>query len=195
MKIYGYTRVSSENQKNDRQIDAIKELNIENIKIFEDKQSGSDFNRTAYQKLLKKLHAGDLVYIKSIDRLGRNYTEIQNQWRFITKEKKADIKVLDMPLLDTKNDKDLMGTFIADIVLQILSFVAQNERESIKTRQAEGIKSAKARGVKFGRPKKAMPDNFEKLVELVQTKKIKLKETLVKCGISKSTFYRRVKGS
>ncbi len=159
-KIYGYVRCSSADQNEDRQMIALHEAAVPEKNIFMDKQSGKDFDRPNYKKLVQELKAGDLLYILSIDRLGRNYEEIQNQWRILTKEIGIDICVLDMPLLDTRNGKDLMGTFIADLVLQILSFVAQSERESIKKRQAEGIAAAKARGVKFGRPEKEAPDDL-----------------------------------
>ena len=161
MEIYGYIRVSTGDQNTARQFAALQKLDISKKNLFVDKQSGKDFERPAYKKLVKKLQEGDLLYIKSIDRLGRNYEEIQEQWRILTKEKKIDIVVLDMSLLDTRNGKDLLGTFISDVVLQILSFVAQNERENIHTRQAEGIAEAKAKGVKFGRPEMPLPDNFQ----------------------------------
>lgn len=151
-RVYGYIRVSSTDQNEDRQVIALREKKVLEKNIYMDKQSGKDFNRPQYQKLVKRLKSGDLLYILSIDRLGRNYEEIQNQWRILTKEIGVDICVIDMPLLDTRNGKDLMGTFIADLVLQILSFVAQSERENIRKRQAEGIAAAKARGVRFGRP-------------------------------------------
>ncbi len=159
-RIYGYVRCSSTDQNEDRQMIALREAAVPEKNVFMDKQSGKDFDRPNYKKLVKGLKAGDILYILSIDRLGRNYEEIQKQWRILTKEIGIDICVLDMPLLDTRNGKDLMGTFIADLVLQILSFVAQSERENIKKRQAEGIAVAKARGVKFGRPEKEAPDDF-----------------------------------
>lgn len=158
-----------------------------------DKQSGKDFERPHYKKLVRKLKAGDLLYVLSIDRLGRNYEEIQKQWRVLTKEIGVDICVLDMPLLDTRNGKDLMGTFIADLVLQILSFVAQNERENIKKRQAEGIAAAKARGVKFGRPEKEVPDDFGKIVHAWEQKRLPFEEVLHQCNMSEATFYRRLR--
>ena len=158
--IYGYIRVSTRDQNEDRQLIALRELKIPEKNIFMDKQSGKDFNRPQYKRLVRKLKKDDLLYIKSIDRLGRNYTEILEQWRVITKEKGAAIVVLDMPLLDTRRNRDLTGTLIADIVLQLLSYVAQTEREFIHQRQAEGIAAAKARGVKFGRPRKALPEGF-----------------------------------
>lgn len=163
--IYGYIRVSSTDQNEDRQLIALNEKGVEKQNIYMDKQSGKDFDRPGYQKMAKKLRQGDLLYIKSIDRLGRNYEEIQEQWRYLTKKKQVDIVVIDMPLLDTRRGKDLVGTFLADIVLQVLSFVAQNERENIKQRQAEGIAAAKARGVKFGRPQRPVPDNFEEVAQ------------------------------
>lgn len=191
-KTYGYVRVSSTEQNEDRQLVALIEAGVLKKNIYMDKLSGKDFNRPQYKKLLKKLNSGDLLYIPSIDRLGRNYEEIQNQWRIITKEKDVDICIIDMPLLDTRQGKDLMGKFIADLVLQILSFVAQNERENIRKRQAEGIVAAKARGVRFGRPEKKLPDNFESLVNLWEQKKLPLKEVLNQCNVSESTFYRRL---
>ncbi len=158
--IYGYVRVSTREQNEDRQLLALQEMDIPAHRIFMDKQSGKDFDRPAYQRLLRKLKQGDLLYIKSIDRLGRNYEEIQNQWRVLTKDRRVDICVLDMPLLDTRRGKDLVGTFLSDIVLQVLSFVAENERANIRQRQAEGIAAAKARGVRFGRPPRPLPESF-----------------------------------
>lgn len=191
MSIYGYIRVSSTDQNTDRQFDAIQEHGVETEKIFVDRQSGKDFHRPNYKRLLKKLRPGTLLYVLSIDRLGRNYEEIQNQWRIITKEKKADICVLDMPLLDTRLNKDLMGNFIADLVLQILSFVAQSERENIKKRQAEGIAAAKARGVHMGRPKKEIPPHFQSIVRQLENKELSLAEARERCGgVSETTFYR-----
>lgn len=193
MEIYGYVRVSSTDQNEDRQILALSKQNIAAKNIYIDKLSGKDFNRPAYKKLIKKLKSGDLLYILSIDRLGRNYEEIQNQWRTLTKEIGADICVIDMPLLDTRQGKDLMGAFIADLVLQILSFVAQNERENIRKRQLQGIAAAKARGVRFGRPEKGLPPEFVSLVKQWEKKKITLTEVLKQCKISESTFYRRLR--
>ena len=161
--------------------------------IFIDKQSGKDFDRPKYQKMVKKLLPGDLLYILSIDRLGRNYEEIQEQWRLLTKQLRIDICVIDMPLLDTRNGKDLMGTFIADLVLQILSFVAQNERETIRKRQAEGIAAAKARGVRFGRPEIPCPADFGKIVAEWELGKASITETLAQCGMSEATFFRRLR--
>lgn len=193
MKTYGYVRVSSTDQNEDRQMVALKEVCVDERNIFVDKQSGKDFDRPNYKKLVRKLKTGDLLYILSIDRLGRNYEEILKQWRILTKDIGIDICVLDMPLLDTRNGKDLMGTFIADLVLQILSFVAQNERENIKKRQAEGIAAAKAKGVKFGRPEKEVPNEFGKLVKAWEQKKLPLTDVLKQCDMSEATFYRRLR--
>ena len=193
IKEYAYIRVSTADQNEDRQLDAMVALDIPQSRIFIDKQSGKDFNRPLYKTLVKKLRHGDLLYIKSIDRLGRNYEEIQNQWRILTKERGIDIVVLDMPLLDTRTGKDLMGTFLADIVLQVLSFVAQNERETIRKRQAEGIASAKARGVRFGRPVKKPPENFAKLVKEWERGKLSFLEVLGMTGLKESSFYRQLR--
>ena len=192
-KIYGYVRVSSTDQNEERQMVALAEAGISEKNIFMDKQSGKSFDRPQYKKLVKKLKAGDLLYVLSIDRLGRNYEEIQNQWRVITKEIGVDICVLDMPLLDTRQGKDLMGTFIADLVLQILSFVAQSERENIKKRQEQGIAAAKAKGVRFGRPEIPLPDNFGKLVKDWEKKRISFEEVLKLCNMSEATFYRKLR--
>ncbi|MCL2095566.1 MAG: recombinase family protein [Oscillospiraceae bacterium] len=192
MAIYSYIRISSTDQNEDRQFLSLNDLNIPSENIFIDKQSGKDFNRPSYKNLVGRLKNGDLLYINSIDRLGRNYEEIQNQWRLLTKEKGVDIVVIDMPLLDTRLNKDLMGTFIADLVLQILSFVAQNERENIRKRQAEGIISAKARGVQFGRPPKKTPDNFGELVKQWEQGKTALNEILKICDMKETTFYKRL---
>ena len=193
MEIYGYVRVSSTDQNEDRQMLALEKQNIAEKNIYIDKLSGKDFNRPAYKKLIKKLKSGDLLYILSIDRLGRNYEEIQNQWRVLTMEIGADICVIDMPLLDTRQGKDLMGTFIADLVLQILSFVAQSERENIRKRQLQGIAAAKAKGVRFGRPEKEIPPEFISLIKEWEKKKITVAEILEMCKISESTFYRRLR--
>ena len=193
MNTYCYVRVSSADQNEDRQMIALREADVPEKNIFLDKQSGKDFERTNVKKMVRKLKTGDLLYILSIDRLGRNYEEIQKQWRILTKEIGVDICVLDMPLLDTRNGKDLMGTFIADLVLQILSFVAQSERENIRKRQAEGIAAAKAKGVKFGRPEKEVPDDFGKIVRSWEQKKLPFEEVLMKCGMSEATFYRRLR--
>lgn len=191
--IYGYIRVSSIDQNEDRQLIALTEIGVQERNIFIDKQSGKNFDRPQYQKLVRKLKSGDLIYTLSIDRLGRNYEEIQDQWRILTKEKGVDICVLDMPLLDTRQGKDLMGTFIADLVLQILSFVAQSERENIRKRQEQGIAAAKAKGVRFGRPEKPIPENFVELVSNWEKKKISLEETLKLCNMSEATFYRKLR--
>ena len=193
MKILGYVRVSSIDQNEERQMVEMRKLEIPEDCIFVDKQSGKDFNRISYQKLISELVEGDLLYVLSIDRLGRNYVEIQEQWRILTREKKVDVAVIDMPLLDTRNGKDLMGTFIADVVLQILSFVAQTERENIKKRQAQGIAVAKANGVIFGRPRKKIPDNFEQTVLLWRSGEITSEKAAEICGFSKRTFYRKLK--
>ena len=191
--IYGYVRVSSMDQNEDRQLVAMSELNIPKKNIFVDKQSGKDFERPQYKRLVKRLKSGDLLYILSIDRLGRNYEDIQKQWRILTKDIGVDICVIDMPLLDTRNGKDLMGTFIADLVLQILSFVAQSERENIKKRQAQGIAAAKAKGVKFGRPEKSVPDDFPRLIREWEKNKLSFPELLKLCNMSEATFYRRLR--
>ncbi|WP_130436116.1 recombinase family protein [Cuneatibacter caecimuris] len=190
---YGYIRVSSTDQNADRQLVALRKKGILKKNLYTDRQSGKNFNRPKYQRLIQRLKPGDLLYILSIDRLGRNYKEIQEQWKLLTQEKGIDICVLDMPLLDTRQGKDLMRTFIADLVLQILSFVAQNERENIHKRQAEGIEAAKARGVKFGRPEKAVPEDFAHLVQAWKNNKLPLEEVLKRCNMSESTFYRRLK--
>lgn len=192
-KIYGYVRVSSVDQNEDRQLICMSENKVPEGNVYIDKQSGKDFERPQYKKLVKKLKAGDLLYILSIDRLGRNYEDIQKQWRILTKDIGIDICVIDMPLLDTRNGKDLMGTFIADLVLQILSFVAQNERENIKKRQAQGIAAAKAKGIKFGRPEVPMPDDFGTLFSKWEKGQITTLEILKKTGLTKSTFYRKVR--
>ena len=188
---YGYIRVSSMDQNEDRQRVAMRELALPEEQLYIDRQSGKDFNRPSYQRMVKRLRAGDLLYIQSIDRLGRNYEEIQNQWRYLTRDIGIDICVLDMPLLDTRNGKDLMGTFIADLVLQILSFVAQSERENIRERQAQGIAAARSRGVSFGRPRIPTPDNFEEVLYLWHSGSISTTEAERRTGMSHSTFYRR----
>ncbi len=192
-KIYGYVRVSSADQNEDRQMTAMQAVGVPEENVFMDKQSGKNFDRPNYKRLVRRLREGDLLYILSIDRLGRNYEEIQNQWRVLTKEKGIDIVVIDMPLLDTRQGKDLMGTFIADLVLQILSFVAQSEREKIRERQAQGIAAAKARGVRFGRPEKQVPEDFPKLVREWEKKRLLLPDLLQKCDMSEATFYRRLR--
>ena len=193
MRIYGYVRVSSRDQNEDRQLIAMKEMGVPNCNLYVDKQSGKDFDRKQYKRLVKKLKENDLMFIKSIDRLGRNYEEIQEQWRVITKEKKADIVVIDMALLDTRRGKDLLGTFLSDIVLQVLSFVAENERINIKQRQAEGIAAAKARGVKFGRPPIPLPDNFYEIYQKWKRKQITLEDAANECGMPKTTFFNKAR--
>ena len=186
--IYGYVRVSTKEQNEDRQLIALHDVGVLQKNIYMDKQSGKDFNRPRYKKLLKKIKPGDLLYIKSIDRLGRNYEEIQNQWRIITKEKNADIYVIDMPLLDTRRGKGLLGTFISDLVLQLLSFVSENERTNIKQRQAEGIAAAKAKGIRFGRPPKPLPDNFHDAYQRWKQGEITGTAAAKECGMPLSTF-------
>ncbi len=191
--IYGYVRVSSTDQNEDRQILAMQERGVAADHIFLDKQSGKDFEREQYLRLMRILQKGDLLYLLSIDRLGRNYEEIQNQWRILTKEIGVDICVMDMPLLDTRNGKDLMGTFIADLVLQILSFVAESERVNIRKRQEQGIAAARAKGVRFGRPGLAVPREFPVIVGQWEGKEISFAEALQKSGMSQATFYRRLR--
>ena len=190
--IFGYVRVSSKDQCEDRQLLALKEFGVVERNIYTDKISGKNFNRPQYHRLMKKLKQRDVVVILSIDRLGRNYDEIQNQWRIITKEKQADIVVLDMPLLDTRKSQnnDLTGTFIADLVLQILAYVAQIERENIKQRQKEGIHAAKCRGVQFGRPRKNIPDNFDDVKGKWEKSEINSRQADQILGISQNTFLR-----
>lgn len=192
-KTYGYVRVSSRDQNEERQLVAMKQLNVSRRNIYIDKESGKDFMRPAYQKMLKKVRSNDLLYVKSIDRLGRNYMEIQEQWRILTKVKKIDICVIDMPLLDTRRGKDLMGTFLADLVLQILSFVAENERNLIRQRQAEGIAAAKERGVKFGRPENPLPENFFEVCRRWQSGEINKTEAANELHMPLSTFFYKVK--
>ena len=192
---YGYVRVSTREQCEERQLIALRAFPVPENNIFMDKLSGKDFNRPKYRSLLKKLTPGDILVVKSIDRLGRNYEEILEQWRIITKEKKADIVVLDMPLLDTRQTgKDLTGTFVADLVLQILSYVAQTERENIRQRQKEGIAAAKMRGVRFGRPRKAIPENYEQVKTAWTDKKITARMAAKQLGISPDTFLRWASG-
>ena len=191
--VYGYIRVSTKEQNEDRQRIAMEEAGVPERNVYMDKQSGKDFNRPQYRKLLRKLKKDDLLYIKSIDRLGRNYEEILQQWRYLTKDKGIDIVVLDMPLLDTRRGKDLMGTFLSDIVLQVLSFVAENERTNIRQRQAEGIAAAKDRGVRFGRPEKEIPTDFGEIVAAWERKQLPISEALTRCDMSEATFYRRLR--
>ncbi len=186
---YGYIRVSTKEQNEDRQLIAMRELSVAEENIFMDRQSGKDFRRPQYQRMVKKLKPDDLIYVKSIDRLGRNYEEILEQWRILTREKRVDIAVLDMPLLDTRRGKDLMGTFLSDIVLQVLSFVAENERSNIRQRQAEGIAAARARGVRFGRPPHPLPENFRQIHRDWSGKKLTLKEAADACAMPVGTFY------
>ena len=192
-KIYGYVRVSSIEQNEIRQLIALENAGVEKRNVFIDKQSGKNFDRPKYKRLVKKLKPGDLLYIQSIDRLGRNYIEIQEQWRILTKDKGVDICVIDMPLLNTRNGKDLLGTFIADLVLQILSFVAQTERENIRTRQAQGIAAAKSRGVKFGRPAKELPTNFYSVLTKWARQEITGREAAKECGMPVTTFLYKAK--
>jgi len=192
IKTYAYLRVSSIDQNENRQLEAIKGLDIPNDNIYIDKQSGKDFNRPEYQRLKENIESGDILYILSIDRLGRNYKEILEEWRILTKERGIDIIVLDMALLDTRLHKDLMGTFIADLVLQILSFVAESERDSIRKRQAQGIAAAKAKGIKFGRPSKDLPTIFGELVKKWENKDISTDDVLAICGFCRSSFYTKL---
>ena len=186
--VYGYVRVSAKDQNEDRQIIAMREVGVSEKNIYMDKQSGKDFKRKQYKRLVRKMKKDDLLYIKSIDRLRRNYEEIIKQWRYLTKEKRIDIIVLDMPLLDTRRGKDLMGTFLSDIVLQVLSFVAENERSNIRQRQAEGIAAAKARGVKFGRPPKPLPENFHTIYQRWRNGKITGTKAAEECNMPITTF-------
>lgn len=190
MTVYGYIRVSAKDQNEERQIIAMKEAAVPDENIYLDKQSGKDFNRPMYQHLLHILREDDLVYVKSIDRLGRNYDDVIDQWKYLTRELKVDIVVIDMPLLDTRRGKDLMGTFVSDIVLQILSFAAENERTNIRQRQQEGIDAAKLRGVRFGRPRKEIPENYREIRERWRRKEISGKEAARQLGISRSTLYK-----
>lgn len=191
---YGYARVSTVAQNLDRQLDELVKIGIDDTHIFTDKESGKDFNRTNYRKLCRKLKPGDVLFIKSIDRLGRNYNMVLDEWRYLTKEKGIDIVVIDMPLLDTRIEgKNLVGKFIADVVLQVLSFVAENERETMKQRQAEGIRMAKLRGVKFGRPPLDCPENFFGIAELYKNGSITSSEAVFQSGLTRGTFYRKLK--
>ncbi len=192
--VYGYVRISGTDQNEDRQMEAMRKKGVEESHIYVDKQSGRDFNRPGYLKMMGRLKEGDLLYVLSIDRLGRNYREVQEQWRVLTKEMGVDICVIDMPLLDTRNGKDLMGTFIADLVLQILSFVAESERDNIRKRQEQGIAVAKVKGVKFGRPRVQVPREFPEIVDEWERKEISFGEVLKRCGMSQATFYRKLKG-
>ena len=186
--IYGYVRVSTKEQNEDRQMIAMREMGVPEKNIYMDKQSGKDFERPQYRRLVRHMKKDDLLYIKSIDRLGRNYEEIQNQWRLLTKEKGVDICVIDMPLLDTRRGKDLVGTFLSDIVLQVLSFVAENERTNIRQRQAEGIAAAKARGVRFGRPPAPLPPNFHDVYQRWRQGTITGTAAAKECGMPLAPF-------
>lgn len=188
-KTYGYVRCSSKEQNTDRQMIALKDAGVPEEQIYVDKQSGKNFDRPQYKRLLRKLDSNSVLFVKSIDRLGRNYTDLNEQWRIITKEKGADIVVVDMPLLDTRMEKSLLGTFISDIVLALLSYVAENERVNIRQRQAEGIAAAKARGVKFGRPSVPIPDNFSEVHRQWREKRLTLKQAAKACSLAQSTFY------
>ena len=191
---YGYARVSTIAQKLDRQLEELLKIGIDSTNIYTDKESGKDFNRTSFKKLCRKLKPGDVLFIKSIDRLGRNYNMVLDEWRILTKEKGVDIVVIDMPLLDTRIEgKNLVGKFIADVVLQVLSFVAENEREIMRQRQAEGIRIAKAKGVKFGRPGITIPNDFENIANLYKSKKITCLQAIEMSGLTRGTFYRKLK--
>lgn len=192
-KILGYMRVSSREQNEDRQRAALLEMGVPESNIYVDKLSGKDFNRSQYKKMLRKLDKDTVLFVKSIDRLGRNYADLNEQWRIITKEKGADIVVIDMPLLDTRREKNLLGTFISDIVLALLSYVAENERINIKQRQAERIAVAKAKGVKFGRPPRPIPDNFYEVYQQWKAKKITLKQAASLCEMPETTFFDKAK--
>ncbi|MEH2956643.1 recombinase family protein [Candidatus Merdisoma sp. JLR.KK006] len=190
--VYGYVRVSTREQNVERQLIALEKIGVPQAKIFIDRQSGKDFRRPAYQKMVKKLKAGDIVVTKSIDRLGRNYEEIKEQWRILTKEIGADIIIQDMPLLDTTKSRDLLGSFISDVVLQLLSFVAENERNNIRIRQAEGIEAAKRRGVRFGKPAIPVPENFSELYLRWEQGSITINEFAQLCNMGRSTIYKRI---
>ena len=191
--VFGYVRVSSKDQNEDRQVITMREMQIPEENIFIDKQSGKDFNRPQYKKLLRKVKPDDLIYIKSIDRLGRNYSEILDQWKVITKDKRVDLYVMDMPILDTRREKNLLGTFISDLVLALLSYVTENERINIRQRQAEGIAAAKARGVHFGRRPNPLPENFYEVYQLWKMKKISVSEAAKQCGMPQTTFFERAR--
>lgn len=190
---FGYARVSSRDQNEERQVVALLEMGVPEQNIYVDKQSGKDFNRPQYKKLLRRVKPDDLIYIKSIDRLGRNYTEILDQWKVITKDKRVDLYVMDMPILDTRREKSLLGTFISDLVLALLSYVAENERANIRQRQAEGIAAAKARGVHFGRRPNPLPENFYDVYQLWKMKKISVSQAAKQCGMPQTTFFERAR--
>lgn len=191
-KSYAYVRVSTSQQNEDRQLLAMEKLGIEKKNIYIDRQSGRDFHRPMYEKLLRRLREGDVLYVKSIDRLGRNYEELLEQWRHLCREKKVDIVILDMPILDTRNGKDLLGTLISDLVLTLLSYVSENERKAIRERQSEGIEAARRRGVKFGRPEKQAPD-FDTVYDKWRSKEITAAEAAGLCGLKTGTFYYRAR--
>lgn len=193
MSEYGYARISSIDQNEERQLIELQKVGVKNSNVYVDKQSGKDFERPRYKEMVEQLKEGDVLYILSIDRLGRNYKEILEQWRILTKEIGIDVCVIDMPLLDTRRDKDLMGTFIADLVLQILSFVSESERQNIRKRQEQGIAAAKARGVRFGRPEKLLPEDFSTIIKSWEKGNISFDEAVRKCGFSSATFYRRLR--
>ncbi len=192
-KIYGYARISTREQNEDRQILALKEMGVPEKNIFLDKMSGKNFERPQYKKMLRKLNSNSVLYIKSIDRLGRSYKDLSEQWRIITKDKGADVVVIDMPLLDTRRDKNLLGTFISDLILALLSFISEQEYGTIHQRQAEGIAAAKARGFKFGRPPKQLPVNFHEVYQRWKAKKLSVSQAAQECGMPKSTFYYKAK--
>ena len=191
--IYGYCRVSSRDQNEDRQLITMKEMNVPEKNVFVDKQSGKDFDRPQYKKLMRRIKAGDVLVVKSIDRLGRNYKDILEQWKIITKDKGADIVIIDMPLLDTRKNKDLLGTFISDLVLALLSYISENERSTIRIRQAEGIAAAKARGVHFGRKPRPLPKNFYDVCQRWRMKKLTVKQAAAECGMPVTTFFDRAR--
>lgn len=195
MAEYGYVRVSTRDQNVHRQLLALRERGILPERIYQDFQSGKDFERPQYQRLLRRLKRDDTLYILSIDRLGRNYQEIQNQWRMLTTERGVDICVIDMPLLDTRRGKDLLGTFVSDLVLQVLSFAAEHERECIRRRQAEGIAAARKRGVRFGRPARPLPDNFQEVRLRYLAGELSVREAARACDLPRSTFFDRVRRS
>ena len=191
--VFGYVRVSTREQNEDRQLIAMQEMDVPRKNVFIDKQSGKDFNRPQYKRLMNRIREGDVLYIKSIDRLGRNYDDILEQWRIITKVKRVDLVVIDMPILDTRRDKNLIGTLISDIFLQVLSFVAENERTTIRQRQAEGIAAAKARGVQFGRAPEPLPENFNEVYQRWKRKELTVTQAAKECGMAKSTFFDKAK--
>lgn len=192
-KLYGYCRVSTREQNEDRQMIALREMGVPKENIYVDKMSGSNFERPQYQNLLSKLNRNTVLFVKSIDRLGRNYRDLQEQWRIITQEKEADVVVIDMPILDTRREKNLLGTFISDLILALLSYVAENERINIKQRQAEGIAAAKERGVKFGRPELPLPDNFYEMHKRWRNGEISMVDAAKACGMPAKTFYAKIR--